>query len=294
MELRHLRFFVAVAEELHFGRAAARLGVSQPPLSQTVRALEEELDVALLERTSRRVRLTEAGRLFLAEARRTLDQASHAAEVARRARVGEVGELSIGFTTSAPFVPRVAGALFAFREAFPLVHLNLSEMSRDAQVAALADDRLDIGFARGEAPPLLPGSIVAETFLEEDMIVALRADHPLALRNAPLRVADLAGEPFVLYERTIGAGFNEHVLALCRSAGFQPRVVQEASGLATLIGLVAAGFGITILSRSLGSLHLDHLAHRTLADAHAISRLWILHRRAPSASGRRFTDLVLG
>jgi DNA-binding transcriptional LysR family regulator len=292
MELRHLRYFVCVADELHFGRAAALLGISQPPLSQQIRALEEELGVALFERTSRRVRLTEAGRLFLVEARRTLEQAAHAVEVARRTRKGEVGELSIGFIASVPFVPRVASALFRFRTAYPAVHLNLAEMPRDVQIPSLVERRLDIGFMRGDKPRGLPPELIADVFLEEEMIVGMHRDHPLAARKDALRVADLRDEPFVLYEHDFSSGFNDHLFALCRRAGFDPDVVQEASGIATLLGLVAAGFGLTVIGRSLSALHLDNVVYRVLADPDAISRLWIIHHRDPTATARSFTELV--
>jgi DNA-binding transcriptional LysR family regulator len=194
MELRHLRYFVAVAEELHFGRAARRLGISQPPLSQQLRALEQALGAPLLERTSRRVRLTEAGQLFLIEARATLVQAERASDVVRRVSQGEAGELAIGFAPSAPLVTKVASALFRFREAYPSVELQLSELTRLEQVEMVANGQLDLGFIRGLEPDGTEGLIVSP-FLEEEMILALRRDHPLASHPGPLRIAMLAQEP---------------------------------------------------------------------------------------------------
>src|ERR1700761_2805483 len=153
MELRHLRYFVRVAEELHFARAAKHLGISQPPLSQQIRALEDELGVRLLERTSRRVMLTPAGKMFLEGARATLQQAERAATMARRAARGELGQLAIGFNASAPFVPQVARAIHDFRQTYPEVALQLTELPAAAQIEGLDDHLLDLGFMRSPAQP---------------------------------------------------------------------------------------------------------------------------------------------
>lgn len=292
MDLRHLRYFLSVAEELHFGRAAQRLGISQPPLSQQVRALEDELGVRLFERTSRRVRLTEAGRLFEPEARQTLIQAERAAHIARQAQRGEVGHLGLGFTASGPFVPRIAGALYRFRQLHPEVELTLSELGRDEQIEAVRTRQLDIGIVRDFAPPVLPEGLVAQRLLTEDMVLAMRVDHPLALREEPPRIVDLAGEPLVLYGQPNGAGFNEHFFALCEAAGFVPNVAHEARSLATLLGLVAAGFGPTIIARSLARLHVDNIVNRPL-DLSVTSTLWLVHSDDLSPTGRAFKETVL-
>jgi len=288
MELRHLRYFVRVAEELHFGRAALQLGISQPPLSQQIRALEDELDVRLFDRTSRRVALTEAGRVFLPQARRVLEQADMAVQAAQRAERGEVGTLRIGFTASSPFVPIIATTLFDFRQHSPDVELNLAEMALDAQIAGLAERKLEIGIMRGFDPPPLPQDLIATALLEEPLLIAMRADHPLAAEGEVLTIAHLAGEPFVLYERSFGVGFNEHLLMLCRQAGFAPNVVQEASGLATLLGLVAAGFGLTVVAKSLSALHPDNVVYRGICQPDAISRLWLARHRHMTPASARF------
>lgn len=293
MELRHLRYFVGVAEELHFGRAAQRLGISQPPLSQQIRALEDELQVSLFERSSRRVALTPAGRLFLSEARRTLAQADHAVAVARRAALGEIGELRLGFSTSAPFTAIVSQALFSFRQRHPGIRLLLNEMPRDAQIEALVAGELDVGFIRGVGLPVLSADIRALPLIAEPLLVAMRAGHPLAELNRPLSIADLAGEPFVLFGRERGGGFNEHVALLCRRAGFEPHIAQQASGLATMLGLVAAGFGVTMVSASLGALHADNVVYRTLAEPDAISRMWLLQRDRPTIACQAFVTAVI-
>lgn len=291
MELRHLRYFLFVEEERHFGRAASRLGISQPPLSQQIRSLEQELGVRLFDRTSRRVQLTEAGRLFLPEARATLEQSERAAEIARRAHRGEVGRLGLAFTVSGPFVPQVARALFRFRQSHPDVELALRELSRDEQIEAVHAQEVDIGIIRDFKRPVLPEGMVCRCLLTEDMVLTLRSDHPLAQRTAAPEVADLAQEPLVLYGAPIGAGFIEHFFAQCAEAGFVPQIAHEARSLATLLGLVAAGFGPTIIARSMARLHVDTLVNRPFATP-MTSNLWLIHNQRLSAAGEAFQRTI--
>ncbi|KQM97466.1 LysR family transcriptional regulator [Sphingobium sp. Leaf26] len=291
MDLRHLRYFLCVAEELHFGRAARRLGMSQPPLSQQIRALEDELGARLFDRTSRRVALTEAGRLFLPEARKTLAQADHAAQVARRTQNGHLGRLALGFTASAPFVPQIADALYDFRQGFPHVDLRVQELGRDDQIALIERGDLDIGIIRGVAPPTVPDGLSATWLLEEDMLLAMRQDHDLARREADPSIADLAGVPFVLYATTSSTDFNDHFFALCEQAGFRPSIALEVGSFATLLGLVAAGFGATILSRSLSRLHVDKVILRPLVPAFR-TRLWMIHKSELPPTARAFQDAI--
>jgi len=292
MDLRHLRYFLCVAEETHFGRAAQRLGMSQPPLSQQIRALEQELGARLFDRTSRRVALTEAGRMFLPEARKTLAQADHAAHVARQTHSGHRGRLALGFTASAPFVPQIADALYDFRQAYPQVDLKLHERGRDDQVAMIERGDLDIGIIRGVEPPRLPRGLQASWLLEEDMLLALRQDHALARREADPSIADLAGVPFVLYATTSSADFNDHFFALCAQAGFKPDVTLEVSSFATLLGLVAAGFGATILARSLSRLHVEKLVLRPLSPL-VTTRLWMIHKQDLSSTAKAFQNAIM-
>ncbi|HEX7781983.1 MAG TPA: LysR substrate-binding domain-containing protein [Sphingobium sp.] len=292
MELRHLRYFICVAEEMHFGRAAVRLGISQPPLSQQIRLLEDDMGVRLFDRTSRRVQLTEAGRLFLPQARQTIEQARHAVEIAQRAQRGEVGTLALGFTTSAPFVPVIASELHRFQHAFPEIHLELVERDRETQLVYLAERKLDIGIVRGFHPPPVGDQLRATLLLEEPMMAAVRSDHRLVALGRPLTIQDLSGEPFVVYEPSWGAGFNEHLVMLCRNAGFEMRVVNEATGLATLIGLVAAGFGVTVIATSLSALHPENISFLPIVQPDAISRLWLVHHIDMSAACRLFVGAV--
>lgn len=292
MDLRHLRYFVCVAEEMHFGRAAQRLGISQPPLSQQIRALEDELGVRLFERTSRRVSLSEAGRMFLPEAREVLAKVDHAAQVARLTQQGELGRLRLAFTASVPFVPRIADALYAFRQAHPRVELKLHELGRDEQIARVESGELDIGIVRGFDPPLLPGGMVSKCLLEEEMLIAVRKDHPLA-QHEVVAIPDLAGVSLVVYASTRSADFNAHFFALCEEAGFRPNVALEVASFATLLGLVAAGFGATILARSLARLQVENLVLRPLSSD-VTSRLWMVHKQDLPPIAQAFKATVTG
>ena len=190
MDLRQLRYFVVLAETLHFGRAAARIGISQPPLSQQIRALEAELGAVLLRRTSRRAELTETGRLFLREAKKTLLQADHAREVARQSEMGEIGELNIGFTPSAPLSSKFRAILGAYRAAFPGVRLALHQMATQHQIEALADGRLQIGFLRTSGVrPVMVGGLAASALDREELVAVLRRDHPVAQSEPKARIS---------------------------------------------------------------------------------------------------------
>jgi DNA-binding transcriptional LysR family regulator len=291
MDLRHLRYFTYVAEEMHFGRAAQRLGISQPPLSQQIRALEDELGVQLFERTSRRVRLTEAGRQFLPAARATLAQAEQAALTAKLAHRGEVGRLRLGFSTSVPFVPRVMNALSQFREAYPEVNLELDELPRDEQIVRLERGTLDVAILRTFSQPDLPPHMQSLCIQREGVMLAMRQDHPLAKRSDPLTLSDLQGEPLVMFGSINGAGFNERLIEQCQALGFRPQVAIEAGSFATLLGLTAAGLGITILSRSLARLNVDTLAFRSL-EVPFTSQLLMLHMDPPSPATTNFRKMI--
>ncbi|EIK54736.1 LysR family transcriptional regulator [Stutzerimonas stutzeri TS44] len=277
MELRHLRYFVAVAEELHFGRAAELLRISQPPLSQQIQALEAELGVRLFDRTNRRVALTDAGRLFLEETRRTLAQVDKSVDVARRADQGEIGELQIGFTSSAPFTSILPRAILAFREAFPAVHLALREMTSKQVVEAVQDETLQVGMIR---PFALPAGLQTTELFSEPLVALMHAGHPLASGSEEgIWLAELAAEPFVFFPRSYGTGLYDQLLNLARQAGFNPRIAQEANEALTIIGLVAAGLGISVLPASFQRIRIDGVAFRTLLDKDATTAVWLVKRR---------------
>jgi DNA-binding transcriptional LysR family regulator len=291
MELRHLRYFVGVAEELHFGRAAARLGISQPPLSQQIMALEGELGVQLFDRTSRNVLLTDAGKLFLREARATLAQAERAMVVARRAARGELGELTIGFNASAPFVPAVAKAIHDYRIAWPDVHLTLSELPEPEMRAALAEHSIEIGFLRSFRQPEFVSGIEARLLLREGLVVAMRPDHALAAKET-VALQDLHRQSMIFYQRGLTGGFTEHLQQLMRRAEVEPIVAQEVREVSTLFGLVAAGVGITVVARSLRALQAVNLVYRDFDVAEANTALWLVHQQHLSEAGRHFLALL--
>ncbi|TWC72609.1 LysR family transcriptional regulator [Pseudomonas sp. SJZ103] len=291
MELRHLRYFIAVAEELHFGRAAQVLGISQPPLSQQIQALEQEVGARLFERTNRRVELSEAGRLFLHEARLVLAQVDKAADVARRAQLGELGELKIGFTSSAPFNSSIPQAIFAFRQAFPAVHLNLQEMSSTEVAESLVDESIQVGLMR---PLPLPDSLTVIELMREPLVAVLNAGHPLVEGSeSGLHLAQLAQEPFVFFPRTYGSGLYAQLLNLARDAGFSPHFAQEAGEAMTIIGLVAAGLGVSVLPASYQRIRIDGVVYRTLLDQEAVTAVWLVQRKgAQTPMAKAFVELL--
>lgn len=265
--LRHLRYFIAVAEEGHVTRAAVRLGIQQPPLSQQIRAMEAEIGVALLNRLPRGVELTEAGRVFLAEARAAVAQVEHAVEAARRTARGEQGRLAVGFTSSAAFHPLIPAVVRAFRQAAPHVDLQLEESSTGELIAALQKDQLDVAFLR--VPMGDTAGVRIEALLNEKMLVALPAHHPLVGKRAPksIALADLADETFILYRRPTGPGLYDTIIAACRAAGFSPRIGQEAPRMLSTLSLVAAGLGVSIIPESMRRLDTEGIAYLPLSGA---------------------------
>lgn len=288
IELRLMRSFVAVAEELHFGRAAVRLGISQPPLSKHIQQLEDALGVSLLSRTHRNVTLTAAGRVFLDEARRTLAQSSLAIDLARRAERGTSGQLAFGFIDAAVYsvVPAIVRR---FCQLYPSVHLSLREMLIPDQVTGLAERRIDAGLIH---PPVDRIDIAIEPILTEPLAVALPKDHRLTERPA-LKVADLAHERFVQFPRFINPTLYDDILALCRGAGFSPAIVQEATPKQTIIGLVEAGLGVSILPASLRFLARSGVVYVPLEDSSLAIETSLIWRSGDDAPVlKRFMEVV--
>jgi DNA-binding transcriptional LysR family regulator len=294
MELRHLRYFVALAEELHFTRAAKRLGISQPPLSQQIRALEEELATPLFDRTRRRVALTEAGRMLLAEARATLAQAMRAETVARRAGRGEIGELRIGLFASAPMLPAFQRAVIAFRARLPAVHLTLEEAPTLQQIEALRRRQIDAGFLRAPSLADLPADLDALELFREDLVAVMRRDHKLARLRGRLPVAALAGEPLIAFARSVGTTLHGQLSTLCNRAGFTPRLVQEARENSTLMGLVAAGIGIAVVPVTLTRILVGEVTRRKLDGADTTTATWLATPRDQATTlARAFRDCAV-
>jgi len=271
MELRHLRYFIAVAEELNFTRAATRLHIGQPPLSMQIRDLEEEIGVRLFERGPRRVALSTAGERFLLHARRILDGVEEAVAEARRAARGELGELRVGFTSSLPFTDLLPDALNAYRRRFPQVRLQLREMFTPEQFQALVRGELDVGFVRLQAGTP-PAGIVLREVARNPLRLVVNAAHRLA-GAAQVHLAELAGEDFISFPADVGTDLPGVLRALCRQAGFEPRIVQTAREATTQIGLVAAGLGVAVLPAPLESVRIARVRYLALAEPEAQFRL---------------------
>lgn len=276
MELRHLRYFVTLAEELHFGRAARRLHVSQPPLSIQIKALEDELGVLLFERSQRRVELTSAGEVFLKDAREILARTASAADSARRAARGETGELTVGFVTTADYnvLPR---ALREFRQSNPLVRLTLREATSDVQLRDLADERMDVGFL---LPPVDDDRLGTLPLVREPLVAALPEQHPMARGKGPLALHKLAESAFILIPRHMAPGLYDDIVSFCRGAGFSPRVEQEAVQMQTIVSLVSVGLGVALIPASLRHLGRTGVVYRALKEASPLTETVLAWRRS--------------
>lgn len=279
MELRHLRYFVVVAEELHFSRAAERLGISQPPLSQQIRALEDDLQVRLFDRSSRNVALTEAGRAFLAEARATLAQADRARQTAARAQRGEIGEVTVGLFPSALLAEPVSAAIIAFRRQHPRVRLVLRERAVYSAIRDLAGGGLEIAYLRYATRPEVPPGFALTEVMREPMMVVVHRGHRLARHEGPVPLGALAEEPFIHFSPRSDSALHEHVAAICATAGFEPRIEQEANQNGSILALIGTGIGISVLPRSLCRLSLPELRVLPIASQAAMSSIWLAHRR---------------
>jgi DNA-binding transcriptional LysR family regulator len=278
MELRHLRYFVAVAEELHFTRAAARLGIAQPPLSQQIQDLEHELGLELFHRIKRHVVLTDAGRVFLDEARATLATLQAGIARTRRARDGLIGRIRIGFTESASFNPVVTDSIRDYRAAWPDVEVALTESHTTELSAALIAGTIDAAFVR---PPLAGAGLQFRSLGREAMVAALPSSHRLAVAE-PARLADLAGETFILYPRATRAGLSDLVVAAGLGAGFAVKEGQQAPQLSAAINLVAAGLGISVVPASMQWLKPAGVFYRPLKDG-PFAELGLAWRREEQA-----------
>lgn len=292
MELRRLRYFVVLAEELHFGHAARRLHMAQPPLSQQIRRLEEELGVRLFERGHHHVELTHSGLQFLHQARVVLEQAERAVAVAQRADRGELGVVEVGFTGSLPYSDMFASLLRDFSRRYPEVRLQLRELSSRVQLTQLIEGRLDVGLLR-PAPMDSADDLETWTVAADRYLVALPSQHRLA-RQPSLTLAQLRDDPFILYSRSLGSSTSEQILGLCMTAGFSPRVAQEVLEMPTLVGLVAAGIGVGLVAEPLSRLRMPGVVFRPLSDVQATLELRLCARRGRrSPAAEQFIASVL-
>lgn len=293
MELRHLRYFVAVAEEGSFNRAAERLHIQQPPLGQQIRDLEYELGVQLFDRSPRRVALNSSGELFLEEARDILRRSQLAVDNVRRFSQGESGRLSVGFTSSASLHVLAPQFLQQFRRAFPLAEIVVEESETYELILALQQQRVDVALLHIDAKRF--PELTARALSEEDMLVAVPRSHPYAeAEDEPLTLDMLHGVDMVVYRRTDGPGIFERLTETFRTAGVAPRIVDEVSRIIAAINLVAGGRGLTVVPASMRVLHRESVVYRPLLPGELPPLpLYVAHRAdARLALIRNFVDLT--
>jgi DNA-binding transcriptional LysR family regulator len=259
IELRHLRYFLAVAETLHFSKAAERLGMAQPPLSHQIKRLEQLLGHRLFDRTTRGVKLTLAGQLLADRARSTMERVHDDFEQVRRLGRGEEGTLTVGFSGSVMFT-NLPAAIGSYRRRYPKVELRLRELHTGALIPALLDGTADLAFLRDADPTegvrLLP-------LIQEPYVAVLPQAHRLA-RKRPLRVADLRNEPFILFSRRMGPLAFDRTMACCERSGFRPNIVQDAPQWPTLVRLVAAGLGVSLAPACVANVRMEGAVYRDL------------------------------
>ncbi|KAB7706689.1 LysR family transcriptional regulator [Bacillus aerolatus] len=260
MELRHLKYFVAVAEELHFGRAAQRLQMAQPPLSQQIKQLEAELSVLLFSRTKQRVELTKAGEAFLKRTYEILNRVHLACEEAKSIDRGESGQLILAFTGSIAFelLPLL---LRSYQEKYPNINIVLRQMTTTEQMEALHESTIHVGLLN---IPVESASVHVEMLREEPFIAALPKTHPLASETEPIDVSRLANEHFIMTPRKAGQSYYDAVISLCQHAGFSPKKTQEAQELHTALSFVASGIGISLLPSSIQFVKNDEIVYLQL------------------------------
>ena len=291
MDLRHLKYFLAVAEELNIGRAAARLHISQPPLTRQIKALEEELGVELFVRTPKGVELTQAGELFKEEAHNIRMLVEAAIDRAQRAGEGKLGRLDVGIFGSGIYgvIPDV---LEAFRAKLPGVNIVLHTMTKNEQIDALRQRRITVGFNR-MTPPL--PDIGRELVTTERLLVALHEAHPLA-KQPQVTLRALKNEPLVLFPSTGRPNFIDKVIELCKQQGFEPQIAQEVGDAVTGIALVASGYGASLIPESITTLKMPRVVYRLLADApQAFIDLSVLYRATDNSPLlREFLGVVRG
>ncbi|MEG0140634.1 MAG: LysR family transcriptional regulator [Comamonas sp.] len=291
MDLRRLTCFLAVADELNFSRAAQRLHMSQPPLSQQIRLLEQEMGAQLFERSRRAVTLTPAGLLLQEKARQIVELHQQAGELCRMAAHGLAGRLRIAFTASVPLFDEFSAMLRDFRTRYPEVELDLQHMTTGEQIAALTAGQIDIGFMRPSPAFRIPVPIREQTLWRDELMLALPARQ--AADSLPVALSALADQPFVLHPTVLGGGLHEHILALCSEAGFVPRIAQPARETSTMLALVAAGLGLSIVPSVYERICPPGVVLQPLADAARHSRIAMVSmQQAPSPCVQMFWQLL--
>lgn len=289
MDVRQLTYFVAVAEEGHFGRAADRVHIAQPPLSQQIRKLEDELGVRLFDRTSRKVSLTRAGEALYERATDILARVAAAEEHLKAMASGRRGTLGVGFVGPA-MDSRLPDAVRAYRESNPDVELTLRQLSTISQLEEVQDGRLDVGFVRlFDEKPL---ALERRLFLQEEYVLALPRSHRLAADSGPIHLADLADEPWIIFPRESGPKLYDSIMDACRKVGFSPRIVQETLGKMTTAALVAAGMGISLLPHGTAQMRPE-LVTRSVEGPLPLMEIWAVWRKTDDAAAlHAFLDVV--
>jgi len=278
--LRAMEQFVAVAEELHFHRAAERLNMSQPPLTSAIRKLEDDINATLIQRDNRVLGLTPAGNKLLDEARETLRRAEQAITATADVAAGRTGVVRLGYVGSSLY-GRLPDVIREFRTSHPQVRLELREATTGAQIAALRDGRLDVGVL---IPPLANAEDVDQTLFDSDRLcMAIPKDHPLGKRP-DLMLADLSDEPFILWPMVEGRGFHLQVIRLCANAGFVPEVTQEAYGMHAVLSLVAVGAGVSVVPESMSGFRGDRISYHPLSSSEPEFDLVLGHRHLSPAA----------
>lgn len=281
MNLRQLRYFLAVAETLHFGRAAERLNMAQPPLSQQIKQLERDLGVQLFERTKRRVALTAAGLVLQPEARQILAQVEMARKKTQQAARGETGQLAIAFVSSAMY-SILPPWIRAFGQQYPNVNLSFQEATSLVQIERLCSHQLDIGFVH---PPIVNDNVASQRVWQEPMVAVLAQGHPLS-EQKEIAIAQLAQVPFILMQRSLASGLYDKIIGFCQQANFSPNVVQTAPQLQTILGLVAAKLGVAILPAAAQRLQRDGICYRPFVEVTPMVELLIIWRQGETSAIR--------
>jgi DNA-binding transcriptional LysR family regulator len=278
LELRQLRYFVTVAEELHFGKAALRLHMTQPPLSQTIQALEELLGAPLFERNRRGVALTPAGQALLPEARRMLAQSQELPQLVQRAAAGEAGRLTLAFVSSADYSV-LPPFLRAYRAAYPQVQITLQEATSDLQLDDLLQNRIDVGLLIPPLPDKAKLELDYLPVLNEPLVLALPAGLPALKKKGRLALGSLPPLPLIIFPRAISPALYDAILSVFREAGVTPEIGQQAIQMQTIVSLVSAGMGMALVPQSVSNLMRPGVEYRALSDATPLVETGLAWRR---------------